>query len=603
MGVKKLFSWIRPYVGLVVLTVLLTIVVTSSYSYVPQFIKYVIDVVLTQIEGVSLTLPPFLIDYFNSFEDKIVCISVVGISLAIFQLFRGLLMFANGYVKGKIGENMMLKMRTKMYDHIQNLSYAYHNNVDAGDLIQRCTSDIETIKSFLSTQLPEIIYILVSFISGAVQMAMINVNIMLVTLIIVPISVTASIIFFKYVTKEFDEVEKSEASLTTVIQENVNGVRVVKAFNAEKDEINRFDIENEDVKKKNEKLNHGMAKYWGLSDFATMSQYALTVFICILFARNGLVSTGDIIACMMYIGMLVWPIRNLGRIISDFGKSVVASNRIYEILNIEEEYTVNGSLTPEIKGNIEFKNVGFRFPDGEKNLFNGLSFSIKSGETVAIVGRTGSGKSTIANLLVRMLETSSGEILLDGVDIKNIEKHYLRENVGIVLQDPFLYTASIMENIRIASKKLTEHEVYAASKIASIDGDIRQFEKGYQTLVGEKGVTLSGGQKQRIAIARMLILHKPIIIFDDSLSAVDSKTDIKIRKALKENNLSLTSIIITHRITTAREADKIIVIENGKVSAIGKHNELINQEGLYKDLWDIQGSLEDEFIGTVAKGE
>lgn len=603
MRLTKLFKWLKPYKLLICLALIFSIVNPLTYSYVPQFIKYVIDVVLKETKEVSITLPSFLIDYYESFTDKLTIITVVAISLVIYQLIRGLMMFTNGYVKGLLGEKVMLDMRTSLYDHIQKLSYKYHNNVDAGDLIQRCTSDVETIKTFLSTQLPEIIYIFISIIAGAIQMSVIDVRIMLVTLIILPVSFISSLIYFKYTTKKFEIVEENEANLTSVIQENVNGVRVVKAFNAELDEIKRFDIENEKVKKSNDKLNNGMAVFWSMSDLSTFLQYALTVFVCILFGRSKIVSTGDIIACMMYIGMLVWPIRNLGRIIADFGKATVAANRIDEVLTEIDEYQENGKLTPEISGKIEFQDVSFKFDDSEEELFKNLSFTISKGETVAFVGRTGSGKSTIANLLVRMFDITGGKILIDGTDIKDIEKHHLRNNVGILLQEPFLYTKTIMENIRIANPKLTEEDVYKVAKIASIHDDINEFELKYNTLVGEKGVTLSGGQKQRIAIARMLVMNKPIIIFDDSLSAVDTKTDAQIRKALKENKEKLTSIIITHRITTAKEADKIIVLNNKTIEAVGTHEELVEKSPLYKSLWDIQGSLESEFTKLLEGGE
>lgn len=603
MRLTKLFKWLKPYKLLICLALIFSIVNPLTYSYVPQFIKYVIDVVLKETKEVSITLPSFLIDYYESFTDKLTIITVVAISLVIYQLIRGLMMFTNGYVKGLLGEKVMLDMRTSLYDHIQKLSYKYHNNVDAGDLIQRCTSDVETIKTFLSTQLPEIIYIFISIIAGAIQMSVIDVRIMLVTLIILPVSFTSSLIYFKYTTKKFEIVEENEATLTSVIQENVNGVRVVKAFNAELDEIKRFDIENEKVKISNDKLNNGMAVFWSMSDLSTFLQYALTVFVCILFGRSKIVSTGDIIACMMYIGMLVWPIRNLGRIIADFGKATVAANRIDEILSEIDEYQENGKLTPEISGKIEFQDVSFKFDDSEEELFKNLSFTISRGETVAFVGRTGSGKSTIANLLVRMFDITGGKILIDGTDIKDIEKHHLRNNIGILLQEPFLYTKTIMENIRIANPKLTEEDVYKVAKIASIHDDINEFELKYNTLVGEKGVTLSGGQKQRIAIARMLVMNKPIIIFDDSLSAVDTKTDAQIRKALKENKEKLTSIIITHRITTAKEADKIIVLNNKTIEAVGTHEELVEKSPLYKSLWDIQGSLESEFTKLLEGGE
>ena len=304
------------------------------------------------------------------------------------------------------------------------------------------------------------------------------------------------------------------------------------------------------------KLNNAMAFYWGFSDGITTLQYAITIGYCIYLAKSGL-STGDLIVCTSYISMLVYPIRSLGRIIGDFGKSTVAAKRIEEILQTKDEYQNDGSLTPEIDGDIEFKNVSFKFDDTDKHLLTDVSFSIKSGETVAVVGKTGSGKSTVANILVRMLDYDQGSVTLNGVELKDIKKHHVRENVGIILQDPFLYAKTIYENIGIASNNINNEIIYKAAKTAAIHSDIQSFDKGYNTQVGEKGVTLSGGQKQRIAIARMLVLNKPIIIFDDSLSALDTKTDLQIRNALKQRNEKMTSIIITHRITTAKEADNV----------------------------------------------
>ena len=596
---KALFKWSKPHIYLMIIILFLTIIIPVTYSYVPQFVKYVFDYILAPNPDATNTLPQFLRDFFESFDD-LQSVLVVGITLVIFQLLRGLLMFCNGILKGIYSEKIAYDMRTKLYKHIQDLSFTYHNSIDTGDFIQRCTSDIDTIKNFISAQLPEILYIFASFISGAIQMASININIMFITLCVIPITITGGFIYFKYVSKKFDEIEEYEADMTTALQENVNGVRVVKAFAKEKYEIEKFNKKSTKYKDESFRLNNAMAFYWGFSDGITTLQYAITIGYCIYLAKTGL-STGDLIVCTSYISMLVYPIRSLGRIIGDFGKSTVAAKRIEEILITQDEYKNDGHLQTCIEGDIEFDHVSFKFDDTDKHLLTDVSFKIKAGETVAIVGKTGSGKSTIANILVRLLDYDQGSVKLNGVELKEIQKHHVRENVGIILQDPFLYAKTIYENIGIASKDISNEIVYKAAKTAAIHSDIQSFDKGYNTLVGEKGVTLSGGQKQRIAIARMLVLNKPIIIFDDSLSALDTKTDLQIRNALKQRNEKMTSIIITHRITTAKEADKIIVLENGKVSAIGTHEQLSKVEGLYKSLWDIQGALEEEFLKMVDK--
>ncbi|HPV55444.1 MAG TPA: ABC transporter ATP-binding protein, partial [Bacilli bacterium] len=521
-------------------------------------------------------------------------ILVVGIALIIYQALRGIILFCNGYFRGKLAEGIAFDIRSKMYFKIQNFSYLKQKNLQTGDLIQRCTSDVDTVSSFVSSQVTELIRIGSLIVFSAWQMSRISIELTLVTLVISPIMLVVSVIFFRHVKKIFTNIEEREAEMTTKIQENINGVRVVKAFNQEISEIEEFDEKNKAFRDTSYKLGQSSALYWGATDFLAMLQYGVTMIVAIFLAKSNQLSTSDIITALMYIGTLIFPIRGLGRVISEFGKTIVSANRIEEIVQEESEYEVNGTLKPEIKGGIEFKNVYYTFPDSKEQLFKGVSFKINPGETVAVVGKTGSGKSTIANMLVRFLEANEGEIFIDGVNIKDIEKHWLRSNIGLILQDPFLYTGTVYENINIGNRN-PETKVVSAANVAAIHGDIASFDKGYYTLVGEKGVTLSGGQKQRISIARMLLLERPVLIFDDSLSAVDTKTDYKIRQALKEANQELTSIIITHRITTAKQADKIIVLDGGIVTNIGTHEELVEKDPLYKSLWDIQGDLEETF--------
>ncbi|MGI6782005.1 MAG: ABC transporter ATP-binding protein [Acholeplasmataceae bacterium] len=599
-NICNLFKWTKKHIFTLLVVLFLAAFAPFTYSYVPLFIKYIFDVVLLKGSSSDIALPFFLIKHFDTLEGLKAIINV-SLILVIYQTLRSIILFSNGFFRGTLSQEISYDMRNKMYVHIQNLSYSYHSNANTGDLLQRCTSDIETVQSFLAAQFPQVIGILAQFTFGAMQLGLINIYLMLSTMVLLPISVISSIWYFKYVTKKFDEIEEVEAQMTTTIQENINGIRVVKAFNSEIEEINKFDANSKAYRNESQKLNKVAAIYWGLSDFSSFLSYAITLVVAIYLSQQRVMTTGDIIASLMYIGMLVWPIRGLGRIIGDFGKAIIANKRVLEVLETPDEYVNDGTLEPIITGDIEFRDVKYRYTENA-DLLNGVSFKIKAGQTIALVGKTGAGKSTVASLLTRLIDSNDGEILLDGVNIKDIKKRHVRENIGLVLQEPFLYTRSIYENISIARPQTEKHLVYDAATIATIATDINKFEKGYDTLVGEKGVTLSGGQKQRVAIARMLLLEKPVVIFDDSLSAVDTTTDLMIRQALKNRNENLTSIIITHRITTAKEADLVIVLDSGKVSQMGTHDELAKVEGLYKNLWDIQGQLEESFL-THIKGE
>jgi ATP-binding cassette subfamily B protein len=423
-----------------------------------------------------------------------------------------------------------------------------------------------------------------------------DVRMTLISVIITPVIFTISLFYFINVKKIYKRVEEAEAKMTTTLQESVTGVRVVKAFAKEKVEIEKFDVHSKKYLKEDLKLLKLMAIFWGSTDFIIFGQYCLTVSMGIYFSVKGGLDPGQFVAYLYYIGMIVWPMRQLGRIVGDFGKTTVALDRLDEIMLKDSEHKDDSNNKPDITGIVEFDKVGFQFDDDEKPLLKNISFKVNKGESIAIVGKTGSGKSTLINLMIRLLDNQKGSIKFDGVDIKDINKKHLRKNVGIIMQEPFLYSRSLYENIRIMNKNAPKEKVFQAASVASLHDDIQGFEGGYGTMVGERGVTLSGGQKQRVAIARMLLDNKPVLVFDDSLSAVDTETDIQIRNALKTHWKNTTMFIITHRITTAMEADKIIVLDKGEIVEMGNHESLLKQDGIYAQLWDIQTNVEYDFM-------
>ena len=599
-GIKKIFVWSKRYIPLFILIIALCTLLQFMWSYIPLFVQYAIAILAN--EEPKVALPAFLINWFKTGDSVLNIILMVSFSMVMLQVIRCIMRFISNYFQGALAQYVGYDLRCKMYTHICELDFSYHNKCDVGDLIQRTTSDIDQVSNFISQHIPNFLNIFVTVVVGAYQVALISPSLMFVSLAIIPVTGASSIIYFRYCNKKFDEIEKAESNMTTIIQENVNSARVVRAFANEKYEFEHMDEANKKYTNMNIKFNRSVALFWSLSDILVFVQYAITVFIGILLAKNNVLGSSDIIAAVLLLDMLVWPMRGLGRTIAFFGKASVAAKRIDEILKLPSEYEINGKEKPVIKGEIEFKDVCFKFDDDDKHLLDNISFKINKGETIALVGKTGSGKSTICNLLVRFLESSSGEILLDNHNIKDIDKKYLRENVKYVLQNPFLYSKSIYENIAISGKDVSEKSVYKAAEIASIHDDIIKFKEGYSTIVGEKGTTLSGGQKQRLAIARMLVSDSPIIIFDDSLSALDTKTDKLIRTALKSKDNNQTMIIVTHRITTAKDCDRIFVLEKGKVSQMGTHDELLKVDGLYKELYGISLKLEEEF-NKVVRGD
>jgi ATP-binding cassette, subfamily B, bacterial len=577
-----------------------------TYSMIPLFTQYVFKTLLEQ-PGISdpnlifndVNLPSVLTRYFALSESVMEEIIKVAVILMVLQIVRFFFRYIELYIRGFVQNQMGQNLRVKMYRHIQGLPYTFHNNSDSGDLIQRSTSDIETSVRFVSGTFMEFIFLFSTLIFGAYQIYAINALMVFILLGIMPFVAISSIWYFKKNDKMYQEVEEAESNMMTVIQENLSSARIVRAFGNEAYEIKKMREKNDTHREKRLKTGKIVSRYWGIMDFIAIIQYVFVSVLGIFFLERNVLDPAQITAVLGLVGMLIWPIRGLGHMINDYAKALASSKRIFEILHKPLEFETDGKLKPEIKGSITFDHVSFKFDDTESHVLKDISFDIKAGETVAFIGRTGSGKSTIMNLLMRMYDYDKGEIRIDGVVLKDIDKKHMRSHLGVVLQEPFLFSKTVFENITIANRKATKERVFYAAQTASLERDIKTFKKGYETIVGEKGTTLSGGQKQRVAIARILVSEKPILIFDDALSAVDSQTDLLIREALKNQTNKQTTLIITHRMATAREASKIIVLDKGLIEAIGTHDELILKPGLYQDLWNIQGRLEKEFLDAL----
>ena len=588
---KKLLKFSNGY-NLMYFLGMISIVIAQAFNTIgPLIIRTAVDSIIGN-EPITSSIIQNMVNILGGRDYLTEHLWILGFIIIINTALRGLFLYFKNTLSSKASENIAMRIRNKLYDHIQRLPYEYHQNSETGELIQRCTSDVETIRRFLAIQLVEV--------AGSIFMLVFVLRIMFslsskmayITIFFLPLVFSFAVLFFKKVKRDFEKADESEARMSTTLQENLTGIRVVKAFAREAYELEKFDEKNLDYKNKVNKLVVNLATYWSISDFLSYIQVGLVIIIGTTFVIKGELTLGTLIAFISYINMMIWPIRQMGRTLTDMGKASISIKRIHEILNEDIEILEYTKEKPIIKGNIEFKNVYFEYEKNHPVLRN-ISFNVKAGQTMAIIGSTGSGKSSLVHLLPRLYEYQQGSIKIDAMELNTIDKHWIRKNVGLVLQEPFLYAKTIKENIRLSDPSMTDEKVYEAARTASIHDDINSFDKKYDTFVGERGVSLSGGQKQRMAIARTIINESPIVVFDDSLSAVDTETDLSIRKALNTRKNKATTIIISHRISTVSEADMILVIDKGEIIQRGTHRELINEEGLYKRVYNIQSSFMD----------
>ena len=588
-------GFIRKYLGKLwvkqILVFLIVIIYTFGNLFSPLMFSFIID---NLIEGKQITSPIFLFltNNLGGVEYLRNNLWLAAIVLVLVNVVVGLCIFFRGKLNSEISQQMSQDIRNDLYNNIQLWPYSTLSRSKAGDLIQRCTSDVEVVRQFFSGQLAEVVYAVSITVFANVVLFSINGSLAIYSLVTLPVLFIVSLLFFKSIQKFFTRFDETEAELTTVMQENLSNLRVVRAFNREKYEMDKFSIKNKELSKIDFELINHLGFQWGVGGSLSMAQVLLTTLIGIFFVINNQITIGQFSVFISYQSMIVYPVRSLARLLSNMGKMKVSIERLLEILNEKTEDIESGKVL-DIKGDIKFSHVGFQYDDGTFPVLKDISFSVKPNETLAILGPTGSGKSTLVHLLTGLLDYTEGSITIDSVELKEIQKKCLRKNVGIVLQEPFLFSKTIYDNIKISRKDADKSKVYAAAKIASVHDVISEFSGGYDTLVGEKGVTLSGGQKQRIAIARTIINDCPILIFDDSLSAVDTQTDKEIRKAIKSLRKKCTTIIIAHRISSAQDADHIIVLENGRITQNGNHQQLVNQPGLYKRIYEIQTAMKE----------
>jgi ATP-binding cassette subfamily B protein len=598
-GKKSGLIWhfLKGSVNLFVAALVFAMLNTAFNAVTPQIIRVAVDSV---IGGQAYNLPGWLVRIFSLLgarSDPTHSLLLAAAAILLVAVLSGICSYISRMGVAKASETFVKSLRDQLFGHIQRLPYSWHNRHQTGEIIQRCTSDVDVIRNFISNQMLEVFRTAFLVILSIGIMFSMNIKISLVALLFIPLVAAYSGIFYSKIAKRFRLADEAEGALSSTVQENLTGVRVVRAFGRERFEIERFDKRNNCFANLWIRLGSLLSTYWGIGDLITGLQILAVISMGVVEAVNGRITLGEFLAFVAYNSTLIWPVRGLGRILAEMSKAGVSIERVAYILDAEEEQDVPNAKEPPMNGDIAFHHINFSY-EGQKPVLKDIDFTIPAGNTFAILGGTGSGKSTLMHLLDRLYDLPSecGSITIGGMDIAKIKRTWLRKNIGMVLQEPFLFSRTIEENISATRPGVPLEEVRCAARIACVDDAVDDFVNGYDTIVGERGVTLSGGQKQRVAIARMLMQQAPIMVFDDSLSAVDSETDAQIRTALKKSLGKSTVILISHRITTLMQADRILVLDDGKIAELGTHEELIHRNGIYKSIYDIQMNSDDRTL-------
>jgi len=563
----------------------------------PQAVRFVVDNVIGGEPVSDMPVIPALLSAFGGDirpEALRGRLSLVGAAILSVAAFGAVCNFIYRQCLARGAEGMIKRLRDKLYEHIQHLPYKWHVGIQTGDVIQRCTSDVDVVQSFIFVQLIEIARTLVLVVFAYALLLPLNVPMSVASAAFLPVVFFYSVIFLRRASGRFLEADEAEGELLSIAQENFTGVRVVRAFGREKYETDRFDAQNRLFTDIWVSLGDTLSVYWGLGDLLTGLQMIVISVIGVHQAASGGITAGGFIVFLTYNAMIVWPVRGLGRILSEASKTGVSLVRLREILDAPREEDPEDALDTPPDGDIVFERVTFGY--GGVPVLKDVSFTAARGQTLGILGATGSGKTTIAHLICRLydLEPGCGSISIGGVDIRRFKRRSLRSHIGIVLQEPFLFSRTLRENVASLSERFSMEQIKSAATVSQIHADIEALERGYDTIVGERGVTLSGGQKQRVAIARAILREPPIMIFDDSLSAVDTETDARIRGALARGAKGATTLIIAHRVTSVANADKILVMDSGRIAEMGSPDELMAKNGVFRRIFDTQQSIDEE---------
>lgn len=573
---RRLIGFLRPYRKQVAIGYSAMLLATLLNLFIPQVLKAAVDIGLA-----------------NEDLNALLKASALILSIGIVRIFAG---FGQRYYGEWLTHRFAYDFRNRYYDRVQRLSFAFHNRSQTGDLMSRATSDISETERFIGTGLMDLVATISLIIGVTVAMFLLNARLAAIALIPLPVLLLATIRFGNNIRPRFKRIQEQLAILSSTMQESLTGIRVVKAFAREPHELEKFDRDNLSWYERRYRVIKMWANNWPFFTFTL----ALSIFLLLWFggpmAMNDTITAGTLFAMITYVLMLNGPVQRLGFLVNLAATAGAAASRVFEIIDTPNEVVeaADPEIADPVRGEVTFQDVGFGYEEG-RQILSGVTFSVSSGRTFALMGPTGSGKSTITNLIPRFYDATEGQVLVDGIDVRNWRMSDLRRNVGIVLQDSFLFSSTIADNIAYGSPDSAREEIVEAAAAARAHEFITMFPDDYDTIVGERGVTLSGGQKQRIAIARALLTNPRILILDDSTSSVDTETEYLIQQALAVLMEGRTTFVIAQRLLTLKNAHCILVVDHGQVVQRGTHDELLEQRGLYQEIYDLQLKDQEEY--------
>ncbi len=571
------------------LAAMLALIMASGFLYlVPLMPEMVIDGVIAENPEHASALSSWLIAVGGGREYLAQHLWLVALSMVLLAILAGVFTYLRGRWTAIASENIVRKVRDDLFDQLMHLPIQFYDKTETGDLVQRCTSDVDTLRLFLAEHLAEIGRVLVMLIAPLPLMLSMDPRMTLVGMLLIPALVLFSHFYFRRVRRYFKDSDEAEGRMTSVVQENLSGIRVVRAFANQSFEIAKFRQASDSYRQLDYRLYRLMANYWSITDLLCLSQVALVVIFGGYWLAQGSLQVGTFYFFLSAVNLFIWPLRMLGRILTQLGKATVAIGRLQDILGHSRETEVAyAQAKSPLTGDLVFREVSFSHGNGNAAL-DRVSFEVPAGQTLALLGPSGAGKSTIVNLLLRFYDPNSGSISIGGQDVLELGRKAVRQQIAVVMQEPFLYAKSLKENISLALPHADDDAIRQVAVSACIHRTIESFEDGYDTQVGERGITLSGGQRQRVALARALLEEPTLLILDDAFSAVDTATEKLILQALRERHGKHTTLLIAHRLSSLMHADQILVLDEGQIVQRGTHEELIARAGMYKDLWCIQ---------------